>query len=257
VNLLEAIGLAAAAFVAGGINALAGGGSLVSFPALLAAGYPAKTANVTNTVALWPGYLGGSLGYRELLIPQRDTVVALSVSSVIGALAGSAILLSTPESAFEAVVPFLVLFGALLLAAQSRLAVYVIRYRSRDGAAARPEAGTPIELHAAVFFLAIYGAYFGAGLGILTLAVLGIVLPDDLQRSNALKGVLSLVINAVAVVYFALFGPVEWLPAIVMAAAALAGGYAGVHLARRLSSRVLRASVVVFSLVVALVLFVR
>jgi uncharacterized membrane protein YfcA len=256
-TLLEALGLAAAAFVAGGINAVAGGGSLVSFPALLAAGYPAKTANVTNTVALWPGYLGGSLGYRELLVPQRQTVVALGLSSILGALAGSAILLSTPESAFEAVVPFLILFGALLLGLQTQVGLIVARYHPR---AARPPADAgrpPVEVHIAVFLLAIYGAYFGAGLGILTLAVLGIVLPDDLQRSNALKGVLSLVINAVAVVYFALFGPVEWLPALVMAAAALAGGYLGVHVARRLSAQALRWSVVLFSVVVAVVLFVE
>ncbi len=196
-TVLEALGLAIAAFAAGGINAVAGGGSLVSFPALLAAGYPAKTANVTNTVALWPGYLGGSLGYRELLVPQRQTVVALSVSSILGALVGSAVLLSTPESAFEAIVPFLVLFGALLLALQVRVVALVAPYRSRRSSEA---GGTPSEVHAAVFLLAIYGAYFGAGLGILMLAVLGIVLPDELQRSNALKGALSLVINAVAVI---------------------------------------------------------
>lgn len=253
-TVLEALGLAIAAFAAGGINAVAGGGSLVSFPALLAAGYPAKTANVTNTVALWPGYLGGSLGYRELLIPQRQTVVALSVSSILGALVGSVVLLSTPESAFEAIVPFLVLFGALLLALQAQAVAFFASYRSRRNSEA---GGTPSEVHAAVFLLAIYGAYFGAGLGILMLAVLSIVLPDELQRSNALKGALSLVINAAAVISFALFGPVEWLPAVVMAGAALAGGYCGVHIARRLSARVLRWSVVVFSLAVAAVLFVR
>lgn len=252
-TVLEAIGLACAAFAAGGINAVAGGGSLVSFPALLAAGYPAKAANVTNTVALWPGHVGGSLGYRDLLVPQRRTVVALSTSSILGAIAGSAILLATPESAFEAIVPFLILFAVLLLTLQTRIAVFVATRRQPGDASGR----VPVALHAAVFGLAVYGAYFGAGLGILTLAVLGIVLPDDLQRSNALKGVLSLLINAVAVIYFAAFGPVEWLPAIVMAAAALAGGYLGVHVARRLSSQVLRAAVVLFGLVVAGILFVR
>ena len=252
-TFLEAIGLAAAAFAAGGINAAAGGGSLVSFPALLAAGYPAKTANVTNTVALWPGYLGGSLGYRELLLPQRQTVIALSVSSMLGALAGSAILLSTPEPAFEAVVPFLILFAALVLALQTRVAAFIASRRAGGETSTR----IPTALHACVFALAVYGAYFGAGLGIMTLAVLGVLLPDDLQRSNALKGVLSLVINAVAVVYFAAFGPVEWLPAAVMALAALAGGYLGAHLARGLSARVLRAGVVAYSLAVAAVLFVR
>jgi len=253
VSVLEALGLTMAAFAAGAVNAIAGGGSLISFPALVAAGYPARTANVTNTVALWPGYLGGSFGYLELLIPQRRTIVLLSVSSILGAIAGSAILLSTPESAFEAIVPFLILLAALLLAVQTRVATFIASHRRSD----RPASTAPIELHAAVFVLAIYGAYFGAGLGIMTLAVLGVLLPDDLQRSNALKGVLSLVINAAAVVYFAAFGPVQWAPALAMAAAALAGGYAGAHLARRLSVRLLRTSVVLFSVVVALVLLVR
>lgn len=251
-SLLEGLGLVAAAFAAGAVNALAGGGSLISFPALVAAGYPAKTANVTNTVALWPGYVGGSFGYRELLVPQRRTIALLAGSSIAGAVAGSAILLSTPESAFEAIVPFLILFAALLLAVQTRIAAFVAAHRRP-----RPPSEAPLELHAAVFVLAVYGAYFGAGLGILTLAVLGIVLPDDLQRSNALKGVLSLLINAVAVVYFAAFGPVEWPPALVMALAALTGGYAGAHLARQLSPRLLRTAVVVFSVVAALVLLVR
>lgn len=253
-TLIEALGLAAAAFGAGLVNAVAGGGSLISFPALLAAGYPAKAANVTSTVALWPGYLGGSIGYRELLAPQRQTIIATSLSSIVGALAGSAILLSTPESAFDTVVPFLVLFGAVLLALQTRIAVFVLRHRPlRTGAEPGP---IPPELHVAVFLLAVYGAYFGAGLGILILAVLGIVFPDDLQRSNALKGVLSLVINAVAVIYFALFGPVAWAPALVMALAALAGGYYGVRVARRLNAQALRWAIVTFSFAVALVLFV-
>ncbi|MGE0134470.1 MAG: sulfite exporter TauE/SafE family protein [Dehalococcoidia bacterium] len=252
-SIVEVVGLTLAAFAAGAVNAVAGGGSLISFPALVAAGYPAKTANVTNTVALWPGYLGGSYGYRELLIPQRRTIALLSASSVLGALVGSAILLSTPESAFEAIVPFLILFAALLLAVQNRVATFVAAHRRQD----RPHSAAPLELHVAVFALAVYGAYFGAGLGILTLAVLGVLVPDDLQRSNALKGVLSLVINAAAVVYFAAFGPVEWVPAFVMAAAALAGGYAGAHLAKRLDPRLFRAAVVIFSAAVAIVLFVR
>lgn len=251
-SVLEALGLAGAAFVAGAVNAVAGGGSLIGFPALVAAGYPARTANVTNTVALWPGYLGGSFGYRELLIPQRRTIVQLSASSVLGAIAGAAVLLSTPESAFEAIVPFLILFAALLLAVQTRMATFVAGRRG-----ARSTSGIPIELHTAVFVLAVYGAYFGAGLGILTLAVLGVVLPDELQRSNALKGVLSLLINAAAVVYFAAFGPVEWGPALLMAAAALAGGYAGARLARRLRPQLLRTAVIAFSVVVAIVLFLR
>ncbi len=250
---LEAVGLLAAAVVAGAINALAGGGSLISFPALLAAGYPAKTANVTNTVALWPGYLSGSFGYREELRRQPRRVAVLAVPSVLGALAGSVILLSTPESAFDLIVPFLILFACALMAAQDPLAAWAVRHQF----AAQGPQHFPLPLLAGIFILAIYGAYFGAGLGIVTLALLSILLPDDIHHSNALKGMLSLLINATAVIYFALFGPVRWAPAAVMAAGALVGGYLGVGVARRLPKGWLRLTVIAYGVIVAGVLFVR
>lgn len=248
---VEVAGLAAASFAAGAINAVAGGGSLVSFPALVAAGYASKTANVTNTVALWPGYLGGSLGYRRELGTQWGRVVAMLAPSVLGAVAGSAILLSTPESAFDAIVPYLILFACLVMGFQDRLGVVAQRH-GRSGAGRLP----PLLL-IALFVLAMYGAYFGAGLGILTLAVLGIFLPDDIQHSNALKGMFSLVVNGVAVMYFAPFGPVRWLPVVIMATGALAGGYLGVGVARRLGKGWLRAVVISYGVIVALVLLVR
>jgi len=249
---LQAIGLAVAAFIAGAVNGVAGGGSLLSFPALLAFGHlDAKTANVTNTVALWPGYVGGVLGYRALLTPQRGTVTALTVSSVLGALTGAAILLLTSQAAFRAVVPYLVVFGALVLAFQSKLGALVARFRHPW----TPGMPVPRDAHPVAFLLGVYGAYFGAGLGTMTLAALQVLLPDDLQRSNALKSMLSLVINAVAVLVFAFSGFVAWLPALVMAVAALAGGYIGVGFARRLSARLLKAFVVGYSLAVAVRLF--
>lgn len=238
--------LLVAAFAAGAINAVAGGGSLVSFPALLAAGYPAKPANVTNSVALWPGYLGGTLGYRREAAAQRRRVVALLLPSALGAVAGSVILLETPESAFETLVPYLILFACVLLGAQGRVSEFAVRHRIT----ARSEDHIPPALVLGVFLLAVYGAYFGAGLGILTLAALGILLPDDLQRSNALKGILSMVINAVAVAWFAAFGPVRWLPALVMATAALCGGYLGAGLARRLGAKWLRRAVIAYGMIV-------
>jgi len=250
---LEAFGLLAAALLAGAVNAVAGGGSLISFPALLSAGYPAKTANVTNTVALWPGYLGGSLGYREELHYQRRRIVRLVAPSVLGALAGSAILLSTSESAFDYIVPFLILFATGLTAFQERLREFAERHRMT----ARSAEHIPVLLFAGVFLFAVYGAYFGAGLGILTFAVLMVLVPDDLQRLNALKGLLSLIMNAVAVLYFAAFGPVEWAPAAVMAVGAVAGGYLGAGIARRLGQERLRIAVVLFGAAMAVVLFVR
>ncbi len=249
---LQASGLAAAAFAAGAINAVAGGGSLVSFPALLAMGYSPKAANVTNTVALWPGYLSGSYGYRGELKRQRRRIVLLALPSVAGAVAGSVILLQTPESAFERVVPFLIIFACVVMAFQDRLSGWA----QRHSLVARHDGHVPLLLHLAIFVLAGYGAYFGAGLGILTLAVLGILLPDDLQHSNALKGLLSALINLVAVVYFVAFGPVRWAPALVMAVGALLGGYFGVGIARRLGKRCLRVSVITYGLVVAVVLLI-
>jgi len=252
VELLEYPLLALAAGVAGAINAVAGGGSLISFPALVAAGYPAKVANITNTVALWPGYVGGSIGYAAQLSGQKRRVLVLTIPSILGALAGSAILLYTPESTFEFIVPFLILFAAALLLIQPRLGAYIARKRPPI-----EPTRVPVEVMLSVFVLAIYGAYFGAGLGIMTLAVLGILLPDDLHRSNALKGLLSAIINAAAVVYFAIWGPVEWIPALVMAVAALAGGYYGVGLARRFSAQTLRVVIIVYSVIVAVIIFAR
>ncbi len=252
-GVFEAIGLLAAALAAGSVNAVAGGGSLISFPSLVAAGYAAKTANVTNTVALWPGYFGGSLAYRSELRVQRRRVLLLLGPSIAGALVGSAVLLATPAGAFEAVVPFLILFASGLMAFQERLASFAADHHLNS----RGPQHLPWALYAAVFALAAYGAYFGAGLGILTMAALAILMPDDIQRSNALKGVLSLVINAVAVVYFALFGPVQWGPAALMAGGALAGGYLGAGIARRLGPLWLRRAIITLGLAVSAVLFVR
>jgi uncharacterized protein len=228
------------------VNAVAGGGSLISFPALLGVGYPSVTANVTNSVAVLPGYLGGSFGYRRELLGQRRRVLALAITSVLGALGGAVLLLVTSNRLFEHIVPFLILFACALLAAQPFLSRVV-----------RPPSGVQersVRLHAMELLTAVYGGYFGAGLGIMLLAVLALSIDDDLQRLNALKGLLSLLIGAVAAACFALFGPVKWGAAAVMAVASLVGGQAGVGLARRLDDRVLRAVVVAFGVAVAVVL---
>ena len=207
-------GLALAAFVAGAINAVAGGGSLISFPALLAAGYPSKTANVTNTVALWPGYIGGSLGYREELKGQGRRLLQLSIPNIAGALVGSVMLLATPERRVRrrgAVPDPVRLRGDGVPGPHRRL------HRAPPRAASRRRGNMPWPVFVSMFFLGIYGAYFGGALGIITLAVFSIFIADTLQRLNALKGMSSLIINAMAVAWFALFGPVEWVPAAIMA----------------------------------------
>lgn len=244
--------LAAAALLAGAVNAVAGGGSLLSFPALLAVGYPAITANVTNSVALTPGYFGGTLGYRRELAGQRPRILALGATSATGAVVGAVLLLVSSPELFEAIVPFLIFLACGLLALQPRLARLVRARRQDDGnPAAGPDRHTG-PLFATQFLAAVYGAYFGAGVGIMMLAILGIFLSDSLQRLNALKGLLSLLISVVAAVWFALFAEVSWVAVAVMAVASLLGGQLGVVLARRLDDQVLRWLVVAFGVAVGL-----
>jgi hypothetical protein len=249
--------LAAAALVAGAVNAVAGGGSLLSFPALLAVGYPALTANVTNSVAITPGYLGGTVGYRRELAGQRRRILALGVTSAIGAVVGAFLLLVSSPALFERIVPWLIFLACGLLAAQPRLARLVRELRGDPDGRAEPAGRAGLDGHtaallAAQFLAAAYGAYFGAGVGIMMLAILGIFVADTLQRLNALKGLLSLLVAVIAAVAFALFADVRWVAVAVMAVASLVGGQLGVVLARRLNDQVLRWLVVAFGVAVGL-----
>ncbi|SDG92487.1 sulfite exporter TauE/SafE family protein [Nonomuraea jiangxiensis] len=234
--------LVGAGLLAGVVNALAGGGTLISFPALVALGYPSLTASVTNAVALWPGYLGGVLGYQAELRGQRRRATVLSLTAVLGAAVGSALLLLTPSRLFESLVPWLVAFASLALLAQPWL-------RRRFGG----EAGGPTSkmVYAGVFLGGCYGAYFNGGMGVLLLTVLGMFLHDNLHRVNAVRAMLSLVISTVSVVAFSLFGPVQWQAVAVIAPASLAGGFLGTRLARLMPPAVLRGVVVTFGLGVA------
>ncbi|WP_049572094.1 sulfite exporter TauE/SafE family protein [Nonomuraea sp. SBT364] len=240
--------LAGAGLLAGVVNALAGGGTLVSFPALMALGYPGLTASVTNAVALWPGYLGGAVGYRAELRGRGRRAAGLAAVTMLGAVGGSGLLLSTPGDMFESLVPWLVAFASLALLAQPWLRR---RFGGEDGQ--RPGK----LVYAGVFLGGCYGAYFNGGMGVLLLAVLGMFLHDHLQRVNAVRAVLSLAICTVSVVAFALFGPVEWAAVAVIAPASLAGGLLGTRLARLMSPAVLRGVVVVFGLGVAMALALR
>lgn len=236
VALLVVTGLAA-----GAINTAAGGGSLISFPVLVAVGYPAFAANVTNTVALCPGYLGGALGYRPELRGQRRRIAWLGGAGVLGSVAGAVLLATTSQGIFRDVVPVLVLFACGLLAAQPALNRWL---RSRGAGRERRRLLFVLQLPAGA-----YGAYFGAALGVVLLALLGIFIEDTLQRLNALKGLLSLIVNWVAAAYFIAFEPVHWPVVAILAPSSLIGGRAGVLLARRLSDRTLRRAVIAFGLV--------
>ncbi len=248
--MLSFVVLAAAAFAAGVINAIAGGGSLVSFPALLWTGMPAVTANATNTLAIWPGTVSSAWAYRRWIGEERRRALALAVPSFIGGLAGSVVLLHTSESLFRAIVPWLIVFACALLAVQGPVARLVASRMQRD------DARVPVTLWLVQLAIAFYGGYFGAGIGILMLAAMAILLSSTLQHANALKVLFSLVINGVGCVYFVLVGAASLPEAAVMAASSLGGGYAGAHLAQRLPAPVMRLIVIVYGLAVAAELFV-
>jgi uncharacterized protein len=237
--------LAAAAFGAGVVNAIAGGGSLLSFPALLFAGVPPVAANATNTVAIWPGTVSSTWAYRKLISEERRRAVILSVPSLVGGLAGSVLLLNTPEKAFKAVVPWLILFAAGLLALQGPVARWVARRVPMEGDR------VPAPLWVAQFLISIYGGYFGAGIGILMLAAMAIFLPDTIQHANALKVLFSLLINGIAALYFLLAGAVHLPEAGLMAVTSVVGGYVGAHVAQKLPAWLLRYSVIAYAVVVA------
>jgi uncharacterized membrane protein YfcA len=202
-------------------------------------------------VALWPGYIGGALGYRAELSGQRRRVVTFSATSVLGALAGCVLLLVTPEGVFTALVPVLIAVASLLLGVQPWLKKRLSASERLNGRHHQA------LLHTGILLGGVYGAYFGAGLGVMLLGVLGVFVHDHLQRVNAVRAALSLVINTVAFAAFALFGPVRWYAVAVMAAASLAGGFVGARVARRLSPAVLRGVIVTFGLGVAVALAIH
>ena len=220
-----------AALAAGIVNAIAGGGSLITFPVLLAAGLPAVTASMTNTVAMCPGYLGATVAQRRELVGQRGRALRMVPLSLAGSIAGAWILLHTSERAFQLIVPFLLLFAAVLLALQGRLRKLLARDTGHRSIAF---AIVPVAL------AAIYGAYFGAGLGILLLAILAVTLEDSVVRANALKQLLTLAINTCAALFFLAYGNVDWSVAGVVAGGSLVGGVVGGKLASRIPEAVLR-----------------
>jgi uncharacterized membrane protein YfcA len=241
--------LAAAGLAAGTVNAIAGGGSLITFPALIATGLPPVAANVTNTTSVFPGYVASVYGSRtDLTLTHLPRLIP---TAVLAAGLGCALLLLTPAAAFDYVVPFLVLGATAVLAFQDRLRRLVGHPRELSG---RRRA---LSLHAMVFAGSLYGGYFGAALGVMLVAALGLVLDETMARISALKNVISAIGGLVGVLAFALFGPVDWADVAVVAPAALVGGYAGARLARRLPSAVLKTLIVVFGTVVGLVLLYR
>lgn len=237
-----------AAFAAGAINSIAGGGTLITFPVLIWLGLDPKVANGTSTVALWPGLFGGLFGYRRELENSSSILIRLGLTSIIGGALGAWLLILTPSPVFARQVPFLILFATLLFMSNG-----VINKRLRLGSLE----GKPTRLWwtgAIVFqfFSAIYGGYFGAGNGILMLAVMGLLGLNDLHRANGIKNFLGICINSIAVVSFAYAGLVVWQDALVMACGALAGGYFGASMAVRIGQVWVRRGVIVIGFVIFL-----
>lgn len=229
-----------AALFAGIVNAIAGGGTLITFPMMTAVGIPPVVANVTNSVALCPGYFGGTLAQKRDLQGQAARLRWLVPVGLVGGIAGGLLLIASGERVFSALVPYLILLASALLALQDPIKRWLARRLEAHAARGLDErwAVLPIGLGA------VYGGYFGAGLGVIMLATLGITLDDTLNRLNATKQLLSLVINFAAALYFAFAAPVWWPVAGVMAIGALAGGALGGRLASRVKPTTLRYTVV-------------
>jgi uncharacterized protein len=236
-----------AAFVAGMINAVAGGGTLVSFPALLWIGRDPIVANVTSTIGLWPASFGAALGFRRELAKSRRWVRTLLFPSFAGGVVGAALLLRTPSHVFGAIVPYLILFATGLFAVGDR-----VGRRSVTSAAHAPLDTAPWAITVGFQFLvAVYGGYFGAGIGILMLAALSLLGLTDIHEMNGVKNTLALLINGVAAIYFAFSGRVIWSDALVMAIGASVGGYGGAGLARALGRTFVRRAVVAIGVAMA------
>ena len=252
VDALEMVLVGLAATAAGAVNALAGGGTLITFPMLTAVGLPAVAANVTNTVALCPGYLGAALAQAGDLRGQRRRLLLLLPAGAAGGVLGGVLLLHTDERLFRQLVPWLILLASALLAAQDPLRARLTR-GAAPGGTGLPEGAAALPVGLA----AVYGGYFGAGLSVVVLAVLGLTLDDSLTRLNALKQAVGLAVNVAAALFFVFSGEPVWPVVAVMAAGALAGGAAGGRLAGRIRPEALRRVVVFFGAAVSLVYFLR
>ena len=237
-SAFHALAILAAGVVAGTINTIVGSGTLITFPVLLGFGYAPVVANVSNTIGLVPGSAAGAFGYRRELTGQRRRSVPLATASVIGGLLGAILLLALPAAAFKSIVPAFIAVALVLVIAQPRLSRALAGHRS----AAHERVGTATTL--GVFASGVYGGYFGAAQGILLLGILGLSLDEELQRINALKVVLTGIVNLVAGAVFIAVAHVAWLPALLIAAGSILGATVGARYGRRLPAPALRAAIV-------------
>ena len=245
-----ALAIFAAGLAAGTINVIVGSGSLITFPTLLALGYPPVLANVSNNVGLVPGSASAVVAYRRELVGQRSRVVQLGAASMTGALTGAVLLLALPSSVFKAAIPALVLLAAVLMAIQPRVSTWLAARGERD-----VHGGAPLLV--GVFLTGIYGGYFGAAQGVILISLLAIFIDDDLQRLNGTKNSLALIVNGVAAIVFIVSTHVSWSVVALIAVGSTIGGQLGGHYGRRLPAEVLRVCIVVVGVGVAVVLAVE
>jgi uncharacterized membrane protein YfcA len=245
---LEALAILAAGMAAGTMNAIVGAGSLITFPTLLFFGYSPLLANVSNTVGLVPGVVSGAVGYRRELSGQRRRAGPLLVAALLGGLTGGLVLLVLPASAFERIVPILILLACVLVAIQPRLSRALASRRAVPQGG--HQAGGPV-LFIGVYLTGIYGGYFGAAQGVILIALLAILIADDIQRMNALKIVLAAAINGIAAILFILITPIAWPVVLLIAIGSIIGGQIGAVVGRRLSPFALRAVIIVVGTIVA------
>jgi uncharacterized membrane protein YfcA len=252
--MMDIVIILIAAVLAGAINSIAGGGTLVSFPALVWIGRDPILANATNAVAMWPGSLAAAYGFRHELATARRWLLLLILPSLAGGGLGAWLLLRTPTSTFERLVPFLILGATLLLAAQEmitrRLGVLAHAHEN-------PTAGWVAFVFVFQFLVGTYGGYFGAGMGILMLAALGLIGLTDIHQMNGVKNVLAVGINGIAAVYFALSGAVLWRDALILTIGTVTGGLLGARLAKRLGRRFVRAFVVIIGMAMTVALLLK
>lgn len=252
-NGIDYVLVALAAMVAGAINALAGGGTLVTFPMLVAIGLPAVAANVTNTVALCPGYFGATMAQAKDLKGQEKRLRLILPAGAIGGIIGGVLLLNTGERLFRDLVPYLILLASGLLAIQDPVRAWLTRRAAQANQSVASENWSILP----VTLAAVYGGYFGAGLSVIVLAVLGLVLEDNLTRLNALKQAVAFATNTAAAIFFVFSGQVVWPVALVMAVGALVGGSLGGRLAGKVKPATLRWMVVLIGFTVGLIYLFR
>ncbi|MEN8656290.1 sulfite exporter TauE/SafE family protein [Streptomyces sp. 21So2-11] len=254
-TIWEMLAVFAAGIGAGSINTVVGSGTLITFPVLLATGLPPVTATVSNALGLIPGSISGAIGYRKELTGQRRRILRLAVASVIGGIAGAALLLALPPTAFETIVPILVGLALVLVILQPRITKAVQRRRERNGSHADPDGG-PL-LFTGLLLASVYGGYFTAAQGIIYVALMGMLLTDTMQRINATKNVLAAIVNTVAATFFLFAAEFDWTAVALIAVGSAIGGQLGAKVGRRLPPAALRALIVAVGTVAIAQLLLR